>query len=150
MPDLESALPPTLAEAAEMFAEYLAENNYPTQIRWITPDHILQGEDGIYLVHALNTAEALAEAGKQYAVGLHAGFGILLQALCATPNQTIAEIYVPSDEADAKLNRIRSSLKFTCPGTITPASYVQDPTEWQRQKSEADERARALRAAFGF
>ena len=122
MLDLESAPPSTLAEAAELFADYLATNSYPTQIRWITPAQILQREDGTYLVHAVNIESALAEANKHYAAGLNTGFGILLQALCATASETIAEIYIPSDEADAKLNRIRSSLKFTCPGAITPAS----------------------------
>lgn len=150
MPDLESAPPASLAEAAKLFSEYLASNAYPTQVRWITPDQILQAEDGKYLVHAVSTEQSRAEAEKQYDAGLHAGFGILLQALCATESETIAEIYIPSDEADAKLNRIRSSLKFTCPGAITPASYVQDSAEWQRMKSEADDRAKALRAAFGF
>ena len=150
MPDLESAPPSTLAEAAAIFSDYLAENNYPTTIRWITPTQILQGEDGNYLVHAVSSEEALTEAEKHYNAGLHTGFGILLQALCATANETMAEIYIPSDEADAKLNRIRSSLKFTCPGAITPASYVHDSVEWQRLKTEADDRARALRAAFGF
>jgi hypothetical protein len=150
MPDMESAPPASLAEAAELFREYLVSNNYPTQIRWITPHQILQGEDGKYLIHAVSEGEAHAEAEKQYNVGLRSGFGILLQALCATRSETIAEIYIPSDEADAKLNRIRSSLKFTCPGSITPASYIEDSIAWQRMKSEADDRAKALRAAFGF
>jgi hypothetical protein len=150
MPDLQTAPPSTLAEAAEFFREYLASNGYPTQIRWVTADQILQGEDGKYQVHAVSEEVTRAEAEKQYAAGLRAGFGILLQALCATENETIAEIYVPTDEADAKLNRIRSNLKFTCPGAITPASYVQDSVAWQRMKSEADDRAKALRAAFGF
>jgi hypothetical protein len=150
MPDLESAPLSTLPEAAQLFSEYLATNGYPTQIRWITPDQIFQGEDGHYLVHAVASEAAPTEAENRYAAGLNTGFGILLQALCATPDETIAEIYIPSDEADAKLNRIRSSLKFTCPGTITPASYVHDPVEWLWLKSEADKRAKALRAAFGF
>jgi hypothetical protein len=150
MPDQESAPPPTLAEAAQLFANYLATNNYPTQIRFVTPDQILQAEDGTYLVHAVSPEHALAVAEAHYAAGLNTGFGILLQALCATPTETIAEIYIPSDESDAKLHRIRSALKFTCPGVITPASYIHDPAEWQRLKSEADARAKALRAAFGF
>jgi hypothetical protein len=150
MPDLESAPPATLAEATQLFADYLASNNYPTQVRWITPDQILQHQDGTYLVHAVATEEAATVAENQYAAGLNAGFGILLQALCATAHETIAEIYIPSDEADAKLNRIRSSLKFTCPGTIAHASYIEDPVSWLRLKSEADDRAKALRAAFGF
>jgi hypothetical protein len=150
MPDLEPAPPSTLAEATQLFAEYLASNQYPTTIRWITPAQIFQGEDGLYQVHAVSSEEARTEAEKQYAAGLHSGFGILLQALCATSSETIAEIYVPSAAADAKLNRIRSSLKFTCPGAITPASYVQDSAEWFRLKTEADDRAKALRAAFGF
>jgi hypothetical protein len=150
MPDLESAPPQTLTEAAELFSEYLSSNAYPTKIRWITSDQILQSEGGNYLVHAVSEEEARAEAEKQYSAGLQAGFGVLLQALCATDRETIAEIYVPSDEADAKLNRIRSSLKFTCPGAIAPASYIEDPIAWQRLKSEADDRAKALRAAFGF
>src|ERR1019366_4259439 len=105
---------------------------------------------GKYLVHAVSADEAHAAVERHYIAGLKTGFGILLQALCATASETIAEIYIPSDEADAKLNRIRSSLKFTCPGAITPASYVHDPIEWQRRKAEADDRAKALRAAFGF
>ena len=150
MPDLDPAPHFTLAEAAQLFADYLATNAYPTQIRWITPDQIFQGENGTYLVRAVSRESALAEANRHYAAGLHTGFGILLQALCATPDETIAEIYIPSDEADAKLNRIRSSLKFTCPGAITHASYIHDSAEWQRLKGEADARAKALRAAFGF
>jgi hypothetical protein len=150
MSDLESAPPSTLSEAAELFREYLASNGYPTQIRWITADQILQGEDGKYQVHAVSEEDARAEAEEHYSAGLLAGFGILLQALCATETETIAEIYIPSDEADAKLNRIRSNLKFTCPGAITPASYVQDSVAWKHMKSEADDRAKALRAAFGF
>jgi len=150
MPDLETGPPATLAEATQLFSEYLAENNYPTQIRWITPDQIFQSEDGIYMVHALAIDEGRAVAEKQYHAGLRTGFGILLQALCATATETIAEIYIPSDEADAKINRIRSALKFTCPGVITPASYIEDPATWQRLKSDADQRAKALRAAFGF
>jgi hypothetical protein len=150
MPDLEPIPPSTLIDAAALFADYLATNEYPTTIRWITPDQIFQGEDGIYVVHAVSSEEAHAEAENHYAAGLKTGFGILLQALCATADETIAEIYIPSDESDAKLNRIRSSLKFTCPGTITPASYVHDSVEWLRLKSTADQRAKALRAAFGF
>jgi hypothetical protein len=150
MPDLESSPPSSLAEATELFAEYLASNAYPTQIRWITPDQIFQGENGSYLVHAVTPQAALDEAETHYAAGLNTGFGILLQALCATESETIAEIYIPTDEADAKVNRIRSSLKFTCPGSITPASYVRDSADWLRLKSEADKRAKALRAAFGF
>jgi hypothetical protein len=150
MPDLESFPPSTLTEAAEMFREYLASNNYPTQIRWTTPDQIFETEDGEYVVHAIAAEESRAVAERQYHAGLKTGFGILLQTLCATTTETIAEIYIPSDEADAKINRIRSSLKFTCPGTITPASYIHDSVEWQRLKSEADQRAKVLRAAFGF
>jgi hypothetical protein len=150
MPDHESSPPSSLAEASLLFAEYLATNAYPTQIRWITPDQIFQDENGAYLVYAADPEAALADAEIHYAAGLNTGFGILLQALCATASETIAEIYIPSDESDAKLNRIRSSLKFTCPGAITPASYIHDSVEWQRLKSAADERAKALRAAFGF
>ena len=150
MPNQEPAPPPTLIEATQLFADYLASNAYPTQIRWITPDQIFQGDDGIFMVHAVSVEAAQAEAETQYEAGLNAGFGILLQALCVTPTETIAEIYIPSDEPDAKLNRIRSSLKFTCPGTIVPAAYIEDSVEWQRLKSEADDRAKALRAAFGF
>jgi hypothetical protein len=150
MPDLQTDSPATLAEAAQLFSEYLAANNYPTQIRWITPDQILQAEDGRYLFHASATEEGRAVAEKQYHAGLKIGFGILLQALCATHRETIAEIYIPADESDARINRIRSKLKFTCPGSIAPASSVDDPAEWQRLKSEADQRAKALRAAFGF
>lgn len=150
MPDLESSPPSTLSEATQLFSEYLSTNSYPTQIRWITPDQIFQREDGVYLVHAASPTDAQSEAEKHYAAGLKTGFGILLQALCATDRETIAEIYIPTDESDAKLNRIRSSLKFTCPGSITPASYVHNSAEWQRLKSEADARAKALRATFGF
>jgi hypothetical protein len=150
MPDLQTDPPQTLAEATQLFAEYLAENNYPTQIRWIMPDQIFQAEDGTFMIHALAAEKGRDVAEKQYHAGLHAGFGILLQALCATDRETIAEIYIPSDEADAKLNRIRSSLKFTCPGFVAQASYIEDPIAWQRLKSEADDRAKALRAAFGF
>lgn len=150
MPDLHTDPPATLTEAMQMFSEYLAANSYPTQIRWITPDQILQAEDGTYLFHAISAAEGRAVAEKQYHAGLKTGFGILLQALCASDRETIAEIYIPSDDADAKINRIRSRLKFTCPGSIAPASYIEDPLEWQRLKSEADDRAKALRAAFGF
>ncbi len=150
MPDRESCPPSTLAEASQLFVDYLATNAYPTQVRWITPDQIFQDENGNYLVHAVSPELALAEAETHYAAGLNTGFGILLQALCATDSETIAEIYIPSDESEAKLNRIRTSLKFTCPGAITPASFVHDSIEWQRLKSEADARAKALRAAFGF
>jgi hypothetical protein len=150
MPDLQTDPPSTLAAAAEMFSEYLASNGHPTQIRWTTPDQVLQRDDGSCLVQANGAETALASADSQYQSGLKAGFGILLQALCATQAETIAEIYIPSDEADAKLNRIRSSLKFTCPATIAPASYAQDSAEFLRLKTEADERARALRAAFGL
>lgn len=149
MPDLETP-PSCLAEAEGLFAEYLAANNYPAQIRWITAEQILQSEDGNYLVYASGEESSRAEAGSRYAAGLEAGFGILLQALCATASQTVAEIYIPSGEADAKLNRIRSCLKFTCPLTVAPAAYVHDPAEWQRIKTAADERARRLREAFGF
>jgi hypothetical protein len=150
MPDLESAPPSSLTDAAHLFSEYLASHAYPTQIRWITPDQILQSEDGNFRVHVVSEEEARAEAEKQYTAGLRAGFGILLQALCATESETIGEIYIPSDEADAKLNRIRSSLKFTCPRSVVPASYIEDAVDWQRLKGEADNRAKALRAAFGF
>lgn len=53
-------------------------------------------------------------AELEFANGIRRGLGIELQALGSTPSETIAFVYVPADEDDARNRLIPLGLKCSC------------------------------------
>jgi hypothetical protein len=149
MTDQRSDPPDTLQESTGRFGQFLNANGYPSQIRWITAEQIVVGsEDCHHFVCASGAEAGLAEANLRYAEGLKRGIGILLQAFCATPIETIAGVFVPTDLTDAQSRLIGPGLKLSCPTSLIPASNVDDPIQWQLLIADFRERFEIMRQAY--
>ena len=66
----------------------------------------------------------------RYHTGLERGFGILMQAICATPHQTVASVYIPTDLIDAQRHLIEFGLKLSCPTEKLTAFMIESSREW--------------------
>jgi hypothetical protein len=144
----QSDPPLTLAEAEVAFSQFLSSNRYPSRIRWITAEQIVLGANRHHFINALGAEIGHDEASLRYLEGLKKGIGLLLQGFCATPKETIAGIYVPTDSTDAQYRRIGLGLKLSCPTSLIHASIVEDPVEWQRLVADFRSLFQIMRQAY--
>jgi hypothetical protein len=140
--------PATLSESEKQFCPFLASNGYPEHIRWITSDQIAIGDGRQHFIRAEGSEQAIAEARERYEAGLDRGLGILLHAICATSDKTIASVYVPTDQFDAENRRIKRGLKLSCPTSLIPASVIDDPLQWQQITANFRERFEIMRQSY--
>jgi hypothetical protein len=78
--------PLTLKAAEERFTAFLASQNYPDKVCWITQDDLLIDEKTHFWIRPRPNAEE--HAAQQYADGLDRKLGIELRAICATDAET--------------------------------------------------------------
>lgn len=140
--------PATLAEAEARFGRFLAENGFPSEVRWILPDQIALGDERNYLLCAQGASDGRKEAERRYSLGLERGLGICLHAICATNTTTIASVYVPTDQLDAQYHLMGPLLKLTCPTEKLPAWIVDDPSAWDALGFDVQFRSKIMREAF--
>jgi hypothetical protein len=140
--------PPTFTEAEERFCEFLRSNGYVDDLRWVTGDQILIGDDSIFYVCQNGASDGRTEAVRRYEAGLRHNLGILLQALCMTDNYTVASIYIPTDKTDADYRRMLPRLKLSCPTKVIPAKIVVNTEDWATLKRETLWKSRMIRESF--
>jgi hypothetical protein len=148
MTDSQPDPPLTLAGAEDAFSQFLSSNGYPLRIRWITAEQIVLGDNRHHFISTLGAEIGHAEASRRYAEGLKKGLGILLQGFCATPKETIAGIYIPTDSTDAEYRRIGLGLKLSCPTSLIPASTIEDSVEWKHLAADFRTRFQIMRQAY--
>jgi hypothetical protein len=90
----------------------------------------------------------LAEASQRYTEGLKRCLGILLQAICTTPTETTASVYVPTDSTDAQYHLMGRGLKLSCPTSMLPASIVYHPLQWDLLAADFRFRFEIMRQAY--
>jgi len=132
MPDLLLTAPIALAIAEERFKEFLTQNSYPADVRWILAKGLLIDKLGRYFVHHVDQVylDGAQEAHRRYAVGLDRQIGISLRAYCASETETFASVFVPADAIDAQYRLMGPGLKMTCPTQILPAQMVESGGRW--------------------
>jgi hypothetical protein len=140
--------PLSLAKAEDKFGLFLSSNGYPWRIRWITAEQIVVGDDRHHFICAEGAEVGLAEATLRYSEGLKRGLGILLQAICATPSETIANVYAPTDSTDAQYRLMGRGLKLSCPTSMPPASIVYHPLQWDLLAADFRFRFEIMRQAY--
>ena len=101
MSDSASDPPRTLADAENVFKEFLAQNGYPRNIRWVTADDVVLDDHGRFWIREHHRM-ASEQAGLRYSAGVVGNRGIALRAVCATDTETIATVFVPANDLDAQ------------------------------------------------
>ncbi len=141
--------PTTLAEAEALFSIFLASNGFPSRIRWITGKHlVIDGDSRLHFVCADGADVGRAEANRRYTEGLAKGFGVILQAFCATSNESLAGVAIPASATEAQYRRVHRSLKCLCPTSQIPASIVRDPIQWESLSDRFRSRKQLMRQAY--
>lgn len=126
----KNAGPPRSFEAAgQLFGEFLARNDYPTVVRWLTPDDVVAEQRQRYWIRD-NGVKALADANRRYEVGVVRNLGIALRALCSNNTTTFATVFVPADGLSAEMNLLGEGLKLSIPSERVVASVVKNPFRW--------------------
>jgi len=123
-------LPTSLAEAANKFARFLADNGYSPNIRWLVADDAVIGSRCDIWVRDSKTDKGIAEANRRYAAGLSKELGVALIAHCTTGAETFASVFVPEDDTDAQYALMGRGLKLSCPAKVIRASAVANPIRW--------------------
>ena len=100
MTELAPDPPLTLKAAEERFSAFLASQNYPDKVCWITHDDLLIDQKTHFWIRPRPNAEE--HAAQQYAEGLDRKLGIELRAICATDAETFASVFVPKDDLDSQ------------------------------------------------
>jgi hypothetical protein len=137
--------PESFAEAETRFNKFLAGNNFPSNIRWILADQIALTTNRGYLILAAGAIEGRKEAERRYVAGLAKGLGISLNAICVTPEETIASVYVPKDLVDAQRHLMGPGFKFLCPVEKLAASMISEVSEWERLDYDIQVHSRMMR-----
>ena len=140
--------PLELEKAADKFGEFLSSNGYPSRLRWITADQIALGDEHHLFISTRGAEDALAEAKRRYELGFRNRLGIMLQAIGATPDESIVSVYIPVDAADAQYRRIFPCLKFSCLTTMNNATAVDDLSEWEELKRQTRTGSKLLTESF--
>jgi hypothetical protein len=121
-------LPSTLKEAEEKFSAFLASQNYPATISWISFVDLLVDKKTHFWIRPRPNAEE--DAAQRYAEGLRRKFGIELRAICATDAETFASVFVPADDLDSLNHLMGHGLKLTCPVKRYSTSRVRSRVKW--------------------
>jgi len=140
--------PLSLAEAEDKFSLFLSSHGFPSRIRWITAEQMVVDDDRRHFICAEGAEVGLAEASQRYTEGLKRCLGILLQAICTTPTETIASVYVPTDSTDAQYHLMGRGLKLSCPTSMLPASIVYHPLQWDLLAADFRFRFEIMRQAY--
>lgn len=120
--------PPTLKAAEEKFSAFLASQEYPKTICWLTPDDLLVDTKTHHWIRV--RPNAATHAAQRYAKGLEGKLGIELRAICATQAETFASVFVPEDDLDAQYHLMGLGLKCTCPVKRYSTSAVRSSLKW--------------------
>ena len=126
--DLSPDPPKTLKEAEQKFRGFLSRANYPDAICWLIPGDVVASA-GHYWVRKRG-AKAEQYAAFRYAEGVNRNLGILLEAICATEEETFASVFVPEDDADAQSHLMGPVLKLSCPVERYAATAITNPLRW--------------------
>ena len=132
MADFLFTPPIALAIAEERFKEFLTQNGYPPDVRWILAKDLLIDTSGRYYVRHADRfhLDGAQEADRRYTVGLGKQIGISLRAYCASETETFASVFVPADATDAQYHLMGPGLKMTCPTKIQPAQMIESGGLW--------------------
>jgi len=120
--------PPTLKTAEEKFSAFLASQECPKTICWLTPDDLLVDTKTHHWIRV--RPNAATHAAQRYAEGLEGKLGIELRAICTTQAETFASVFVPEDDLDAQYHLMGRGLKCTCPVKRYSTSSVRNPLKW--------------------
>jgi hypothetical protein len=122
--------PQTLSAAEEKFRTFLAAQNDPKAICWLTPGDAVVDTNRHYWVRK-REAEGARYAALRYSMGLERNFGVKLQAICATESETFASVFVPEDDIDAQYRLMGRGLKLSCPVDRHSTSTVTNLLKWR-------------------
>jgi hypothetical protein len=139
--------PQTFAEAEERFSRFLVENGYPPKIRWILRDHLALDTERNFLLRVTSENEGLTEAQRRYSSGLEGRLGIIMEAICATQDETIARIYIPTDTNDSQRHRVHHGLKLACPSERRVV-LIREEAEWDRLGYDIGFYTKLMRESF--
>lgn len=120
--------PGSLEAAEKRFGDFLAKHGHPREICWVTPDDVIRYANQYSVRWLLDKGRAQAEL--QYAAGIRKGLGIELRALTFTPTETIATIYIPTDEEEAQYHLMPFGLKCSFPVEKTSVRIVKSRLKW--------------------
>jgi hypothetical protein len=144
MPDYDPVPPETFEVAAERFGEFLAEAGFPRTICWLTHDDILIGcRDYRFLVHPIREA-GLSMAKIAYLLGLKRELGIALTAMCASDQETFANVIVPEDDLDRQYRLMGKALKLSHPTERRKTTVVFSDLRWNILRSRYAEHSKML------
>ncbi|HUH61631.1 MAG TPA: hypothetical protein VLZ50_01485, partial [Terracidiphilus sp.] len=94
-------------------------------------DHLALDTERNFLLRSTGEIDGLAEAQRRYSLGLERRLGIIIEAICAAEDETVARIYVPTDTNDAQRHRVHHGLKFACPLERNRVLLIRDEAEWE-------------------
>ncbi len=129
VPDLDPKLPETFSDAERGFKRFLASQNYPDSICWLTPGDLVIAQNRHYWARKRGAKQSEI-AALQYRFGVQRNLGILLEAVCATETETFARVFIPEDDIDAQYRLIGRGLKLSCPVERYRMSAVTNPVHW--------------------
>jgi hypothetical protein len=136
-------LPNSLDDAARRFSEFLRNNGYSGNVRWITSADVVVDPQGKFWVR--NRSEScLQQAELRYRLGVERGLGVALSAVCANEETTFASIFIPRDKRDAECAMMGKGLKLSCPTAKRPTIVVQNSLRWLILRARNRKRTKML------
>jgi hypothetical protein len=120
--------PLTLEAAQETFSAFLASQNYPARVCWITLADLLVDGEAHFWIRPKSNGEEIA--AQRYAEGLDRKLGIELRAICASDVETFASVFAPMDAVESEYHLMGHELKLSCPAKRYSTSKVQSLVKW--------------------
>lgn len=136
-------LPNSLDGAATQFSEFLRNNGYPGEVRWITSADVAVDQQGSFYVRN-RPQSSLKQAELLYRSGVELGLGIALRAVCADETTTFASILVPCDKGEAQYAMMGRGIKLSCPTVKRPTMVVGNLLRWWILKARNGKRTKML------
>ena len=140
---MPSRLPLDLDAAETDFRTFLAGQQYPAVVEWISIADLVIDASGRYFVHRSGRSSR-TDAERRYQVGREEELGVELRAVCANETKTFACVVVPEDSTDAQYRMIGQHLKMTCPDHRVLGIEISNAVKWNALKLANRERNQIL------
>ena len=83
------------AAAQARFQQFLAANNYPVNIIWVTPEDVLTTGKRLIYIRIPHPSASDENGLKSYDEGVAAGRGLLMSTICTMNSSTYCYIWFP-------------------------------------------------------
>jgi hypothetical protein len=123
----------TFEDSLAKFRDFLAKNNYPPNVVWVTPEDVLPNDHRVIYVKMPVSPTNERRVRELYDLSRNEKRGILFETICLTSETTYANAWMPKDVNAAVRNMMNNDLKLSIKTGMAkiPGKTVPSPLRWK-------------------